>query len=49
MGTDPIRALLIEDDPDDVLLLKASLAKVKAIQIKLGHADQSFQRLDPAC
>jgi PAS domain S-box-containing protein len=40
MGTDPIRALLIEDDPDDVLLLKASLTKAKAIQIKLGHADR---------
>ena len=40
MGTDPIRALLIEDDPDDVLLLKTSLAKAKVDQIKLGHADR---------
>jgi PAS domain S-box-containing protein len=39
MGTGSIRALLIEDDPDDVLLLKASLTKAKAIQIKLAHAD----------
>src|SRR4030042_5741076 len=34
-----IRALLIEDDLDDVLLLKASLAKAKKIQIKLAHAE----------
>src|SRR4030066_2542639 len=34
-----IRALLIEDDLDDVLLLKASLAKGKMVQIKLGHAE----------
>ena len=40
MGTDPIRALLIEDDPDDVLLLKASLAKAKTVQIMLAHADR---------
>ena len=34
-----ICALLIEDDLDDVLLLKASLAKAKMVQIKLGHAE----------
>ena len=39
MIPDLIRALLIEDDPDDVLLLKVSLAKTKLVQIKLGHAD----------
>jgi PAS domain S-box-containing protein len=39
MGTDPIRALLIEDDPDDVILLKASLAKTKSVQIKLAQTD----------
>ncbi len=38
MGTELIRALLIEDDPDDVLLLKTSLAKANVLQIKLVHA-----------
>jgi PAS domain S-box-containing protein len=40
MIPDIIQTLLIEDDPDDVLLLKASLAKVQAVQIKLEHADR---------
>jgi PAS domain S-box-containing protein len=41
MGPDQktIRALLIEDDPDDVLLLKASLAKAKAVMINLAHVN----------
>jgi len=34
-----IRVLLIEDDPDDVFLLKASLAEVGAVKVKLAHAD----------
>lgn len=40
MATDPIRVLLIEDDPDDVLLLKESLAETSAVRIKLTHADR---------
>ncbi|MFZ2098020.1 MAG: HD domain-containing phosphohydrolase [Anaerolineales bacterium] len=39
MTSDTIRALLIEDDPDDVLLLKGSLTKAKTVKIRLGHAD----------
>jgi len=38
MTSDPIRALLIEDDLDDVFLLKESLATAKVVQIKLGYA-----------
>src|SRR4030066_1599853 len=34
-----IQILLIEDDPDDVLLLKVSLAKAKEFKIQLTHAD----------
>ncbi|MFZ2098022.1 MAG: response regulator [Anaerolineales bacterium] len=37
---DIIQILLIEDDPDDVLLLKGSLAKAKAVKIKLAHVDR---------
>jgi response regulator RpfG family c-di-GMP phosphodiesterase len=40
MGIEPIRALLIEDDPDDVFLLKESLAKAKAVQINLAQVDR---------
>jgi len=40
MITDPIRVLLIEDDPDDVFLLKESLAEVSAVKVKLACADR---------
>jgi PAS domain S-box-containing protein len=40
MIPDIIQTLLIEDDPDDVLLLKESLAKAKAVMIKLTHVDR---------
>ncbi|MBU2600867.1 MAG: response regulator, partial [Actinobacteria bacterium] len=39
MATDPIRVLLIEDDPDDVLLLKETLAEAKA-RTEIAHADR---------
>ncbi len=39
INPDTIQILLIEDDPDDVLLLKVSLAKAKDVKIKLTHAD----------
>jgi len=45
MDTDPIRVLLIEDDPDDVLLLKESLAEASAVRIKLTHADRLSEGL----
>jgi DNA-binding response OmpR family regulator len=38
MSADPIRVLLIEDDPDDALLLKESLAEAGAVKVKLVHA-----------
>jgi DNA-binding response OmpR family regulator len=38
MTTDMIRALLIEDDPDDALLLKESLAETGAVKVRLVHA-----------
>ncbi len=34
-----IQILLIEDDPDDVLLLRVALAKAENAKIKLTHAD----------
>ncbi len=40
MSSPSIRALLIEDDPDDVLLLKEALAEIGSWQIKLDHADR---------
>ncbi len=35
-----IQVLLIEDDPDDVLLLRESLAESNTIKMKLTHADR---------
>jgi PAS domain S-box-containing protein len=40
MTSDCINVLLIEDDPDDVLLLKESLAETEKGEIKLGIADR---------
>jgi len=40
MITDPIRVLLIEDDPDGVLLLKESFKEASLVNIKLAHADR---------
>ena len=40
MTSDLIRVLLIEDDPDDVLLLKESLTETNVGNIKLGVADR---------
>ncbi len=40
MSTQQIHALLIEDDPDDVLLLKDSLAEIGAGTIKLESTDR---------
>jgi len=40
MTADPIRVLLIEDDPDDVILLKESLAEVGAVKVKLTCVNQ---------
>ena len=40
MTSQQIRALLIEDDPDDILLLKDSLAEVGLGKIKLDCADR---------
>jgi PAS domain S-box-containing protein len=37
MASDLIRALLIEDDPDDVLLVKESLADITSAKIKLSY------------
>ena len=45
MIPDIIETLLIEDDPDDVLLLKASLAKVKAVKINLACANRLSEGL----
>jgi PAS domain S-box-containing protein len=39
MDTDTIRVLLIEDDLDDVLLLKEALAQAGTVKIKITHAD----------
>ncbi|MHB0981173.1 MAG: response regulator [Thermoleophilia bacterium] len=39
MTSDRIRVLLIEDDPDDVLLLKEALAEAKA-RTEITHADR---------
>src|SRR6266545_6831089 len=44
-----LRVLLIEDDPDDVRLLHAALARASAAQFDLVHADGlavAFQYLD---
>ncbi len=40
MSSSQIRALLIEDDPDDILLLKDSLADIGLGKIKLDYADR---------
>jgi len=40
MATGQIHALLIEDDPDDVLLLKEALVEVGLGKIKLDHTDR---------
>jgi PAS domain S-box-containing protein len=40
MTSHQIRALLIEDDPDDILLLKDSLAEIGVGKIKLDCADR---------
>ena len=40
MSTNQIRALLIEDDPDDILLLKDSLAEIGLGKIKLDYTDR---------
>lgn len=40
MTTEPIRVLMIEDDMDDVLLLKESLREAGAAKIELTHADR---------
>jgi two-component system cell cycle sensor histidine kinase/response regulator CckA len=40
MSTNQIRALLIEDDPDDILLLKDSLAEIGLGKIRLDYADR---------
>jgi PAS domain S-box-containing protein len=40
MTSDCIHVLLIEDDPDDILLLKESLAETEKEKIKLGVADR---------
>ena len=40
MTSDLIRVLLIEDDPDDILLLKESLAETEMGNIKFGSADR---------
>ncbi|OGO14645.1 MAG: hypothetical protein A2Y53_05830 [Chloroflexi bacterium RBG_16_47_49] len=40
MTSQQIHALLIEDDPDDVLLLKDSLAEIGLGRIKLDYADR---------
>ncbi len=37
MASDMIRALMIEDDPDDVLLVKESLADIPSARIKLSY------------
>jgi PAS domain S-box-containing protein len=43
--TSHIHALMIEDDPDDVLLLKDCLAKIGAGTIKLDHTDRLSKAL----
>jgi PAS domain S-box-containing protein len=40
MSINQIRALLIEDDPDDILLLKDSLAEIGLGKIKLDYTDR---------
>lgn len=40
MTANPIRILMIEDDPDDVLLMRESLMETGALRIKLTHADR---------
>jgi PAS domain S-box-containing protein len=40
MASDLIRVLLIEDDPDDILILKESLTETEMGAIKLGLADR---------
>ncbi len=45
MATHQIRALVIEDDPDDVLLLKDALADVGLGKIKLDCADRMSRGL----
>jgi PAS domain S-box-containing protein len=40
MTSNQIHALLIEDDPDDILLLKESLTEISEGNIKLDHTNQ---------
>jgi PAS domain S-box-containing protein len=40
MSSNQIRALLIEDDPDDILLLKDSLAEIGLGKIRLDYVDR---------
>lgn len=40
MNARPIQVLLIEDDPDDVLLLKEAIAAGSAGQLRVTHADR---------
>lgn len=42
----PIRVLLIEDSPTDVVLLRAVLARVPEMQIALTHVEQLAEGLD---
>ncbi len=39
MTTEPIRVLLIEDDPDDALLLKECLTEANYLNLTMVHAD----------
>jgi PAS domain S-box-containing protein len=45
MTPDPIRGLLIGDDPDSIFLMKESLAEVSSVEIKLEHADRLLSGL----
>ncbi len=45
MTTDPIQVLMIEDDPDDVLLMREFLTEAGALKIKLAHADRLSEGL----
>jgi signal transduction histidine kinase len=49
MDNDPIRILLIEDNPTDVLLLRAALTRVPEIRTAVAHVEslgEGLQRLD---
>jgi DNA-binding response OmpR family regulator len=45
MYTEPIRVLLVEDDPDDALLLKESLTETSTTKFSFIHADSLFTGL----